>query len=188
MRKCAICGQPTIIVHLKDGKPYCMTCINIAPTPAKVERAHGLGVRLDGESSEEKSQRSYPQSDLLSPDDKAFLKEAHVDVADDATSVEKISSLDGQYCEAHGQFFGPKHRCAVILVRARHLPATGTEGWNKYQDEFRYDVTNPVSWTEQIHMPTEWDIRDADPSRPDVIEADKGPADPPIIIEKVPND
>ena len=55
------------------------------------------------------------QSDLLSPDDKAFLKEAHVEVADDAASVEKLSSLDGQYCEAHGQIFGPQHRCAVIL-------------------------------------------------------------------------
>ena len=33
-----------------------------------------------------------------------------------------------------------------------------------------------------------WFLTRADPSRPDVIEADKDPADPPIIIEKVPND
>lgn len=59
--------------------------------------------------------KAAPQSDLLSPDDKAFLKEGHIEIADDAASVEKISSLDGQYCEAHGQIFGPQHRCAVIL-------------------------------------------------------------------------
>jgi len=115
MRKCAICGQPTIIVYLKNGKPYCLTCINVAPTPAEVERAHGLGVKLEEESSEEKAQRSTPQSDLLSPYDKAFLKEAHIEVEDDVACVEKLSSLDGLYCEAHGQIFGPKHRCAVIL-------------------------------------------------------------------------
>ena len=110
-----ICGKPTIIVYLKNGKPYCLTCIHIAPTPEEVERAHGLGVKLEEESSVEKPRRSTPQSDLLSPDDRAFLKELHIEVADDAASVEKLSSLDGQFCEAHGQIFGPQHRCAVIL-------------------------------------------------------------------------
>ena len=35
-----------------------------------------------------------------------------------------------------------------------------TNGCKKYQNEFRYDVTKPVSWTKQIHLPTEWDMRD----------------------------
>ena len=72
---------PLTTVYLKNGKPYRLTCINIAPTHAEVERAHGLGARL-----EEEAQRSTPLIDMLSPDDKAFLKEVHTEVADDAAS------------------------------------------------------------------------------------------------------
>ena len=47
MRKCAICGKPTIIVYLKSGKPYCLNCAVLAPTPSEVERAHGVSVKLE---------------------------------------------------------------------------------------------------------------------------------------------
>ena len=44
--------------------------------------------------------------------------------------------------------------------RTWRFPRYWLTAGNTYQDECRYEVTGPVTWTEQIHMPSEWDLGD----------------------------